>query len=68
MIDKKNTDYAENIALFVTTLYRDQPHKWDEKYAEYDAVYRPLVPKLKEKLGNDYDDVMKAFRNGKQEG
>ena len=68
MIDKKTTDYEVNLALTVMHLYRDEPHRWDQKYAEYDAVCRPVVNELKENITeDDFNDVMKAFRNGIQE-
>ena len=68
MIDRKTTDYEVNLALSIIALYGDEPHRWDEKYAEYDEVYRPLFDSLKETLGDDYEEVIKAFRNGIQEG
>ena len=68
MVDKKTTDYEVNLALSIIALYGDEPHRWDEKYAEYDEAYRPVVNELKENITeDDFNDVMKALRNGIQE-
>ena len=67
MIDRKTTDYEVNLGLSIIALYGDEPHRWDEKYAEYDEAYRPLFDSLKETMGDNYEEVIKALRNGIQE-